>query len=448
MSASDETAHPAATSLGFASTSLAPLPPAGGEGVALSAPLPQAGGVGGGGLGDGGGVKPLPVATRQQAAKSHCPSPEGEGAGMSDPGLFTRPRQVAFLAALAATGSVRSASARAGVSHQTAYRARLAWPGFRRGWDAALLAARAQAEEVLASRALDGWEEDVIYHGEVVASRRRYSDRLLLAHLARLDRLCADPELAEFADRFDDTLARYAAGEDRPARVVDAEPAGGCPSPGGDFVPTGSGRTGVGGVAPETAAQPGDFSAPGLWSMWSMAGNPPVPLHHPADGSPPRIGEDIPPPLPAALDRDGAAFSEAQRLHIGLYGVWWHEGQGCLLTNWPAPADWDGEEFARQPPYDELVPLAEDQPLAADYAEMADEARAEAGWLRTLTEAEEAGLEAVDAAREAARAARRGLYHRAAFGLASPAELLALAAANPDQPGPWLAEVMELAEGD
>jgi hypothetical protein len=110
---------------------------------------------------------------------------------------------VAFLAALAATGSVRSASASAGVSHQTAYRARLASPGFRRGWDAALLAARAQAEEVLACRALEGWEEDVVYHGEVVASRRRFSDRLLLAHLARLDRLCGDAEVAEFADRFD-----------------------------------------------------------------------------------------------------------------------------------------------------------------------------------------------------------------------------------------------------
>lgn len=158
-------------------------------------------------------------------------------------------------------------------------------------------------------------------------------------------------------------------------------------------------------------------------------------------------GAAIPPPLPAVLDRDGAAFSEAQRLHIGLYGVWWHEGEGCLLTNWPAPADWDGDAFARQPPHGELVPLAEDPALAADHAEMSDEARAEAGWLRTLTEDEEAGLEAVAAAQEEARVARRDLYHRAAFGLASPAELIALARANPDQPGPWLAEVLELEEG-
>jgi len=135
-----------------------------------------------------------------------------------DPSLFTRERQATFLAELAASGIVRSAAALAGVSHQTAYRERLASPGFRRAWDAALLAARAQAEEVLARRAFEGWEEDVVYHGEVVCTRRRFSDRLLLAHLARLDRLCGEAEVAEFADDFDGALARYAAGEDRPAR--------------------------------------------------------------------------------------------------------------------------------------------------------------------------------------------------------------------------------------
>ena len=157
-------------------------------------------------------------------------------------------------------------------------------------------------------------------------------------------------------------------------------------------------------------------------------------------------GAQVPPPLPALPGRDGAMFSEAQRLHIGLYGVWWHEGEGCLLTNWPAPADWDGEAFVRQQPDGALVPLEEDAGLAAELAEMGDEARAEAGWLRTLTEAEEAGLEAAAAAQAQARRARRAVYHRAAFGLASPAELAALARANPDQPGPWLAAVMTLEE--
>ncbi|MCZ8019396.1 hypothetical protein [Novosphingobium sp.] len=372
----------------------------------------------------------LPVLTDLHLAdKGATPDPDTAPDAGDVRSLFTRPRQVAFLAALAATGSVRSASATAGISHQTAYRARLASPGFRRGWDAALLAARAQAEEVLACRALEGWEEDVVYHGEVVASRRRFSDRLLLAHLARLDRLCGDAEVAEFADRFDEVLARYEAGEDRPARPPEPAPEP-APEVEEDGPSTGSGRAGVG-----VDSEGDGFLSPGLWSMWSTR----------ADEA--EDGAAIPPPLPAVLDRDGAAFSEAQRLHIGLYGVWWHDGEGCLLTNWPAPADWDGEQFARQPPHGELVPLAEDPALAADLAEMSDEARAEAGWLRTLTEAEEAGLEAVAAAQEEARVARRDLYHRAAFGLASPAELVALARANPDQPGPWLAEVLELEEG-
>jgi hypothetical protein len=361
---------------------------------------------------------------------------------MSDPGLFTRPRQVAFLAALAATGSVRSASASAGVSHQTAYRARLASPGFRRGWDAALLAARAQAEEVLACRALEGWEEDVVYHGEVVASRRRFSDRLLLAHLARLDRLCGDAEVAEFADRFDEVLARYEAGEDRPARVVEAVAevdgpstgsgragCGGGPSPDGDFVPTGSGRAGVG-----VDSEGDGFLSPGQWSMWSTSAAGP---------------EAVPPPLPVETDSHGETLTEAQRLGIGHYGVWWQAEADGLLTNWPAPPDWAGEAWGLdEDEPDELLPLADHPDLAAVYAALDDEGRAAVGWARTLSPAEAAGLEAAQAAQAEARVARRALYHRAAFGLASAAELAALDTANPGRSGPWLAVVTGGEEDD
>jgi hypothetical protein len=127
---------------------------------------------------------------------------------------FDRERQVAFLEALAEGGAVRRAAARAGVSHMTAYRARRASAPFRRAWDAALLAARALAEDVLATRAIDGVEEEVWYHGEVIATRRRYDARLLLAHLARLDRLCADARTEAFAGDFDAALARFAQGEE------------------------------------------------------------------------------------------------------------------------------------------------------------------------------------------------------------------------------------------
>ena len=142
--------------------------------------------------------------------------------GASPDSAFTRERQVAFLAALANCGAVRVAASRARISHQTAYRERLASPPFRRAWDAALVAARALTEEVLATRAIDGVEEEVFYHGEVVASRRRYDGRLLLAHLARLDRLTRDVRVEEFAEDFEAALGRFGEGSDAPEQAPDA----------------------------------------------------------------------------------------------------------------------------------------------------------------------------------------------------------------------------------
>ena len=124
--------------------------------------------------------------------------PHGEGHT-----LFSPRRQAEFLTSLQLFGNVRLAAKAAGVSAQTAYRQRRASPALRKAWDAALLAARDHAEQVLASRALDGWEEAVFYHGEEVARRRRYSDRLLLAHLARLDRLEESEEVADTLPRLD-----------------------------------------------------------------------------------------------------------------------------------------------------------------------------------------------------------------------------------------------------
>ena len=146
--------------------------------------------------------------------------------GLAEMTSFPREAQAAFLTALAECGSARRAAKVAAVSHQTAYRARRACAAFRRGWDAALIQARTYAEDVLATRALDGVEEDVWYRGELIATRRRYDSRLLLAHLARLDKLtgaggaaagpsaCAGAEA--FAGDFDGALERFAAGSDTP----------------------------------------------------------------------------------------------------------------------------------------------------------------------------------------------------------------------------------------
>ena len=117
--------------------------------------------------------------------------------------IFTPRAQGAFLDSLAQYGNVRLACRAGRVSPQTAYRARRTRPAFAALWDAALLSARTRAEEVLADRALNGVEEQVFYHGEEVATRRRYDSRLLLAHLGRLDRLAHDRGVREASYGFD-----------------------------------------------------------------------------------------------------------------------------------------------------------------------------------------------------------------------------------------------------
>ena len=112
-----------------------------------------------------------------------------------------------FLDELAQHGNVRVAAGRVGVSRSGLYLARRRDSAFAAGWLAALREARWHAEAVLAERALEGVEEQVFYHGEVIATRRRYDTRLLLAHLARLDALCAEePE----TEPFDVALAQVA----------------------------------------------------------------------------------------------------------------------------------------------------------------------------------------------------------------------------------------------
>ena len=200
---------------------------------------------------------------------------------------FTRGRQVRFLENLSLTGSVRSAAAAGGVSHQTAYRARRAIPEFRLAWDAALLAARVHAEQVLAARAIDGVEEKVFYHGEQVDTRTRYSDRLLLAHLARLDRLVGDERVHAVAEDFDAALARFAAGE-----AVVAE-------------------------APEGAAPGADIFSPGPCNTRSMS---PVPTPSPAeDEERPEADEgEWDDDEPVDWDDEDAAATELVRIELAM----------------------------------------------------------------------------------------------------------------------------------
>lgn len=159
---------------------------------------------------------------------------------------WTPARRVRFLHHLSGRGDVRAAAAVVGMSRQSAYLLRRRDRTFAKAWEAALVLARRHVEEVLATRALDGVEEPVFYHGEQVAVRRRYDARLLLAHLARLDRAveagtgAPGERVGDLAERFDEVLACVAGeGPDEllslpgreaavlpPARGVYAEKAG------------------------------------------------------------------------------------------------------------------------------------------------------------------------------------------------------------------------------
>lgn len=117
-----------------------------------------------------------------------------------------------FVACLSQWGNVRAAALQAGASRAHLYRMRRASAQFRDMWDAALVLARPQVEEVLADRALNGVQEVVYYHGEEVATRTRYDARLLLAHLGRLDRLGAAHPVAMAAREFDVRLEELRRG--------------------------------------------------------------------------------------------------------------------------------------------------------------------------------------------------------------------------------------------
>ncbi len=161
----------------------------------------------------GGGDPPLPpsVPSTPHEGESGAELPP-DRIGAAGWTVFTPQRQAVFLEQLTATGEARPAARAAGVSPQTAYRARARSPLFAIAWDAACLAARPVAEGVLASRAVDGVEEAVFYRGEEIARRRRYDSRLLLAHLARLDKLAERAELGPVVPLLDEVIENLRAG--------------------------------------------------------------------------------------------------------------------------------------------------------------------------------------------------------------------------------------------
>jgi len=98
---------------------------------------------------------------------------------------WSRLRRRAFLRALSETGEVRAACERVGISDTSVYRLRKRSPVFARDFAAALERSVPMIEQVAWERAVEGWEEPIVVRGEVVGTRRRFSEPLLRTLLAQ-----------------------------------------------------------------------------------------------------------------------------------------------------------------------------------------------------------------------------------------------------------------------
>ncbi|MHA7818546.1 MAG: hypothetical protein ACX930_02740 [Erythrobacter sp.] len=95
---------------------------------------------------------------------------------------WTPQRQRDFIEALADTGSVEAACKHVNMSTVGAYRIRRLPEGasFAKAWDAALDLGVRRLEDVAMERALNGVEEPFYAYGNLVGTRKRYNDRLLM----------------------------------------------------------------------------------------------------------------------------------------------------------------------------------------------------------------------------------------------------------------------------
>lgn len=88
-------------------------------------------------------------------------------------------RKRAFLRALADTGEIQKAAERVGMSRSSVARLKARSPEFAQACEKALRVSLPCLEQIAYERAVEGWDEDVVVRGEVVGTRRRWSERLL-----------------------------------------------------------------------------------------------------------------------------------------------------------------------------------------------------------------------------------------------------------------------------
>jgi hypothetical protein len=109
-------------------------------------------------------------------------------------------RKRAFLRALAETGEIRKAAERVGMSRSAVTRLKARSPEFAAACEAALARSLPAIEQIAYERAVEGWDEDVVVRGEVVGTRRRWSERLL-ADLLKAELAARRVERVEEAKR-------------------------------------------------------------------------------------------------------------------------------------------------------------------------------------------------------------------------------------------------------
>src|ERR1700712_3350606 len=159
---------------------------------------------------------PPPPALRLDFEPIHL-EPRGDG--------WSPAKQRAFIEALADCGIVREAAARVGVSEQSARRLprRADAATFNIAWEAALQHGADRLRSVAFERAIEGVIRPHFYHGEKVGEERVYDNRLLLALLARADRLVAHADQAHAVSDWERWMAAIEDGDPPPSRRQEAE---------------------------------------------------------------------------------------------------------------------------------------------------------------------------------------------------------------------------------
>jgi hypothetical protein len=129
------------------------------------------------------------------AAKERAIGEAGEVPNRQRCDGWTAKRQRHFLRVLGETGKLGESCTAVGLSRESLLYQRKRYPSFDAACERALRQARASLEQVAYERAVEGWDEPVMWRGEVVGTRRRYDHRLL-AMLLRQEQAVTLPRQA------------------------------------------------------------------------------------------------------------------------------------------------------------------------------------------------------------------------------------------------------------